>query len=269
MAARVVTDFDDAFPPISGASDRSFLVRSLADLDAEHAAGDLDDVDFAELRARYEAKLAALDDATDRSGPGTGPQDGRDRDQNDEGAGRRRGGRRSVVVTIVVVLAVGLGGGFAVARSSGARKPGETVTGTVPSTSAQKLAEAAQLASDGKVLDALKVYDAVLKENPRDVRALTYKGWLLRNVGVESNEPALATQGVDYLDQATELDPRFAEAWLFRGIVYLRDDDDPAKATEALKAALASDPIPEVSRAARELLAEINQTASTSSTTGP
>jgi len=91
----------------------------------------------------------------------------------------------------------------------------------------------------------------VLKENPRDVRAITYKGWLLRNVGVESNEPDLAKQGVTYLEQATEIDPRFAEAWLFRGIVYLRDDDDPVKATEALKTALASDPIPEVSRAAR------------------
>jgi tetratricopeptide (TPR) repeat protein len=153
-----------------------------------------------------------------------------------------------------------------VARSSGARKPGETVTGSVPSTSAQQLAQAAQLASDGKVLEALKVYDGVLKENPRDVRAITYKGWLLRNVGVESNQPELARQGVTYLEQATEIDPRFAEAWLFRGIVYLRDDDDPAKATEALKAALASDPIPEVSRAARELLAEINQTPSTTTT---
>lgn len=41
------------------ADERAFLERSLADLDAEHAAGDLDDADHAALRARYEAKLAA------------------------------------------------------------------------------------------------------------------------------------------------------------------------------------------------------------------
>ena len=166
-----------------------------------------------------------------------------------------------MLITLAVVLIIGVGGGLAVARWSGARKPGETVTGSVPSTSAQQLAEAAQLASDGKVLDALKVYDRVLAENPRDVRAITYKGWLLRNVGVENDQPQLAKQGVTYLEQATTIDPRFAEAWLFRGIVYLRDDHDAAKATEALKAALASDPIPEVARAARELLAEIKQSS--------
>lgn len=240
------------------ADDRAFLERSITDLDAEHAAGDLSDGDFAELRARYEAKLAALDAATGRSGAGTVTDGSRLQHQ-------WRGGR-TVVLTIAFVLVIGVGGGFAVARWSGSRQPGETVTGTVPETSAQQLAKAAQLASDGKVLDALKTYDGVLKQNPRDVRALTYKGWLLRNVGVESGEPELARQGVDYLEQATELDPRFAEAWLFRGIVYLRDAHDPAKATEALKTALASDPIPEVSRAARELLAEIARSSSTTTT---
>jgi hypothetical protein len=244
--------------------DRSFLERSIADLDAEHAAGDLSDADHAELRARYEAKLAALDSTpADPSGPGSSHEGARPWDRSGKVG---RGRRRSIVLTVVVVLAVGVGGGLAVARWSGARKPGETVTGTVPGTSAQKLAEAAQLASDGKVLDALKVYDSVLKENPRDVRAMTYKGWLLRNVGVESGEADLAKQGVEYLQKATDLDPRFAEAWLFRGIVYLRDDEDPVRAAEALKAALASDPIPEGSRAARELLAEINQTPSTTTT---
>ena len=228
--------------------DRAFLERSLADLEAEHAAGDLDDADYADLKGRYEAKLA-------RTGASTVTDESRVQHQN-------RRSWRSIVLTGVVVLAIGVGGGLAVARWSGARKPGETVTGSVPSTSAQQLAQAAQLASDGKVLDALKVYDRVLAENPRDVRAITYKGWLLRNVGVENDQPQLAKQGVTYLEQATTIDPRFGEAWLFRGIVYLRDDHDPTRATEALKAALASDPIPEVARAARELLAEIKQSSS-------
>jgi cytochrome c-type biogenesis protein CcmH/NrfG len=222
--------------------DREFIERSLADLEVERAAGDLSDDDYADLRARYEARLS-------RSG-------------TEQPRRAARSGRRAVLVTLVVVLVVGVGGGLAVARWSGSRDPGTTVTGSVPSTSAQQLAKAATLASEGKVLDALKVYDAVLAENPEDVRALTYKGWLLRNVGVESGEPDLATKGVQYLDQATDIDPTFAEAWLFRGIVFLRDDNDLEKATNALKLALSSDPIPEVASAARELLAEIQQSKS-------
>ncbi|HVM54185.1 MAG TPA: hypothetical protein VM262_13380, partial [Acidimicrobiales bacterium] len=41
--------------------EREFLVRSIEDLDREHAAGELTDEDHRDLRARYEAKLAALD----------------------------------------------------------------------------------------------------------------------------------------------------------------------------------------------------------------
>jgi tetratricopeptide (TPR) repeat protein len=225
--------------------EREFLERSLADLERERAAGDLDEQDYADLKARYEAKLAAAEVAVPAA--------------VDEPVRRR--GWRPLVVTLAVVLVIGIGGGLAVARWSGARKPGETVTGTVPSTSAQQLAQAATLAGDGKVLDALKIYDKVLAENPEDVRALTYKGWLLRNVGVENGETQLAAQGVKYLEQATAIDPTFSEAWFFRGIIYFRDENDAEKATQALKLALANDPIPEVATAARGLLAEIQKPA--------
>ena len=109
------------------------------------------------------------------------------------------------------------------------------------------------------MLEALKIYDAVLAENPEDVAALTYKGWLLRNVGTASEEPELAERGVALIEQATRVDPDYAEAWFFRGIIFLRDEDEPDKAVDALRLALASEPIPEIERAARELLAEIAQ----------
>jgi tetratricopeptide (TPR) repeat protein len=240
MEAGVVTQPDD---------ERSFLERSLADLDAEHAAGDLSDADHAELRARYEARLNGS-----RHGRGAEPQ----RSDAENGGGRRA---RTWLIAAIVVAVVGVGGGLGVARWSGSRDPGENVSGSTPETSAQQLAKAASLAGQGKILDALKTYDAVLAENPRDVQALTYKGWLLRNVGIESKEPALAKQGRVYLQQATDIDPTAAEAWLFRGIIYYRDDGDAAKATQALKNALASNPIPEVATAARELLAEIQQSS--------
>ena len=223
--------------------EREFLERSLADLDREREAGDLSDDDFTDLKARYERKLAALPEASCPNPPRQGAS----------GWGKK-------LITALLVLAVGIGGGLAVARSSGSRKPGDTITGNVPAGTQEQLAQAAELTQQGDVLEALKVYDAVLAENPEDPSALTYKGWLLRNVGIENAEPELAEQGVSYLEQALEIDPTFSEAWLFRGIIFLRDEESPEQAVDALKLALANDPIPEVAAAARELLSEI-QTA--------
>ena len=220
--------------------DRDFLLRSLLDLEQERAAGDITDADYHELKARYEAKLNA-------------PSVSEMRVQDTQG--RHRTGR--TVAAVVVVAAIGIGGGLGVARWSGSREPGDQVSGRDITTTSERLAEAATLAGEGEVLEALKVYDEVLAENPEDVAALTYKGWLLRNVGTASEEPELAERGVALIEQATQIDPDFAEAWFFRGIIFLRDEDEPDKAVDALRLALASDPIPEIEGAARELLAEI------------
>ena len=226
--------------------ERDFLERSLADLELERAAGDLSDADYSDLKARYESKLAATATTATVDAP-------LDREP------KRGSGRRSLVVTLVVVLVVGVGGGLAVARWSGARQPGDNISGSTVSNHGQDLAKAATLAGDGKVLEALKIYDRVLKEDPKDVRALTYKGWMLRNVGIENGQTELAEQGLQYLEQANDIDPNFSEAWFFRGVVYLRDENDPEKAANALKLALANDPIPEVATAARGLLAQISE----------
>lgn len=222
--------------------DRDFLLRSLLDLEREHAAGDLSDDDYRELKSRYETKLTAASVSDER------PQ---------ETVIRHRTGR--TVLSVALVAAVAVGAGWGVAQWSGSREPGEQVSGSIPSTSAEQLAEAATLAGQGEVLEALKLYDAVLEENPEDVAALTYKGWLLRNVGAANEEPELAQRGVELIEQATQIDPTYSEAWFFRGIIFLRDEDEPERAADALKLALANDPIPEIDSAARELLAEIAQ----------
>lgn len=222
--------------------EQRFLERSLADLELERAAGDLSDTDYADLKARYQAKLAG----------GSTP------DQN--GRGRRWGRTVAVVVTVV---GAGIGLGLLVSRSSGSREPGETITGSAPSTSSEQLAKAAQLFGDGDVPGAIAVYQQVLDENPEDVDALTYFGWLLRNVGVEQGEERLRTSGVALIEKATKIDPTFSQAWFFRGIIYLRDESEPDRAVDALKLALANDPVPELAAAARELLAEIARITTT------
>ena len=220
--------------------DRDFLLRSLLDLEQERAAGDITEADYVQLKARYESKLNAASVSDPRL---------------QETPIRHRTGR--TIAAVAVVAAVGIGGGLAVARWSGSREPGEQLSGRDITTTQQQLAEAATLAGAGEVLEALKVYDEVLAENPEDVAALTYKGWLLRNVGTASEEPELAERGVALIEQATQIDPEYAEAWFFRGIIFLRDEDEPDKAVDALRLALASDPIPEIEGAAREILAEI------------
>ena len=171
--------------------------------------------------------------------------------------GPTRAGRARTVVTIVVIAAVGVGGGLAVAAFSGARQPGEQLSGDVPETSDQRLTRAAQLFQDGDARGAIELYQEVLDENPEDLQALTYLGWTLRNVA--GDDERLLGAAVGFIEQALDVDPTFAEAWFFRGIIYLRDEDESEQAVDALRLALANDPGPEVEAAARELLAEIAQ----------
>lgn len=166
-----------------------------------------------------------------------------------------RWGRTAITVGVVAVVAVG--SGIAVAQVAGSRKPGETLTGTVPSTSQQRLREAADLVAAGDAPGAIEIYQELLEEDPEDVEALTYFGWLLRNLSLQQDDERLFDSGVSLIERASRIDPEYSEAWFFRGIIYLRDEEDPDKAVEALRNALATDPIPDVQTAARELLAEI------------
>lgn len=229
-------------------AEREFLERSLADLDAERAAGDIADDDYKLLKDRYTARL----DELSRRGP--------DADARPSRPEKRSVGR--VLAVCVAVGALAVGAGLLVAQASGSREPGETITGETPAdreVATGPLQRAAELAASGDVLGALEVYDEVLAEDPDDPAALTYKGWLLRNVGSANGEDELAARGVQLLERASQVDPTFSEAWLFLGIVYYRDEEDPTRAVDALRLAIANDPIPDVEAAARELLAEIEE----------
>jgi tetratricopeptide (TPR) repeat protein len=223
-------------------AERDFLERSIRDLDREHDAGDLEDADHAELRAKYEAKLAAL-------------RSGRDRQVEDRSIPPRRWWKP--VVTVVIVGGVGIGAGIGVAAFSGEREAGEQLSGDLPETSDERLTRASQLFQDGDARGAIDLYQEVLDENPEDVRALTYLGWTLRNIA--GDDQRLLDAGIGFIEQALEVDPEHSEAWFFRGVIYLRDQNDPARAADALRFALAYDPLPAVESAARELLAEVAQ----------
>jgi tetratricopeptide (TPR) repeat protein len=233
MEARVVSD------------ERAFLERSLADLELERAAGDLADDDYADLKARYERKLAASVSSRPTEPEGESTQ--------------KRRGWGNTVVTVVVVAVIAVGAGIGVAVSSGSREPGEQVSGKTITSHDEQMAQAATRFQEGDASGAVAIYQALLEEDRDDVEALTYLGWTLRNYAIQQDDDRVADAAVGYIEQATQIDPEYPEAWFFRGIIYLRDENDPVKAADALKLALANDPIPEIESAARELLAEIAQ----------
>lgn len=222
---------------------RSFLLRSLEDLDRERAAGDMSDADYEALREDYTARAATVLRALEE---GRAPLD--------ESHRPPRRGRR--LVAVVVVGALAASAGLAVAASSGTRLPGENITGDIRETSSGQLAQAAALAREGEVTEALRLYDEVLSEDPENLEALSERGLLLVSLASASERPVLAVEGRKSIEQALAVDPDNARALFYLGLA-LRLEGDEARAADAFSAALAADPPPALRQAMEDFLASI------------
>ncbi|MGI9119990.1 MAG: tetratricopeptide repeat protein [Acidimicrobiales bacterium] len=223
---------------------RDFLLRSLDDLERERAAGDLDDADYQTLKDDYTARAAKVLAAVDqgRAAPtGAAPA-------------RTRRGRRLLSVVVVTVVAVSAG--LAVAASSGARMPGDTISGDIRQTSSGQLQQAAALAQQGDFTAALKLYDGVLSADPVNLEALSERGLLLVSLGSATKRPALADQGQASIERALEVDARNPRALFYLGLA-LRLKGDDAGAAEAFDRSLAADPPPALRQAIESFLASV------------
>jgi tetratricopeptide (TPR) repeat protein len=218
---------------VSVTEEREFLLRSIRDLDAEFEAGDLDEADYRSLRNDYVARAAALlkEPSSDSPRAEVVPED----------PAPRRSSRRTTraVAAVALTAVVASGAGLAVARSSGERLPGQEATGNVPEGSGGRIDRAQRLVSEGKVLDAIKLFDQVLAEDPQHPVALAQRGWLVSRAG-------LVDEGLAAIDKAIESDPSYAEAHFFRGMILLQSKDDPAGAATAFQAVLDNRPPPEL-----------------------
>jgi tetratricopeptide (TPR) repeat protein len=207
---------------------RDFLARSLGDLDRELAAGDIDADDADTLRRDYTERLARVETAIASghlelvSAPPP-----------------RRRGRTIVIVAVVALLALGAGLGAAFAL--GSREPGETATGEVRETTNDQLQRAQQLANSGKVLDALKLYDRILRRDPQNLGALLGRGLTLVQVGLATDDPSFAADGQRYIERALEIEPDDA-VLLFYFAMSLRAQDKDDEARTAIERALAANP---------------------------
>lgn len=182
-----------------------FVLASLDDLEAEYAAGDLDDADYRSLKADYTTRAARLIRADDAAEPPPA-------------------GDRSWMRTagwVVLVMAVAAVAGMLIADFSGSRGTG-TVTGDIRETVRQRKFEASQLLGTDPDR-ALEIYDEVLEDEPSDAEALAYRGWLTRLDG----DPAAAQT---YVEDAVRSDPTYPDARVFAAVIALDLDDVVAAA---------------------------------------
>lgn len=203
--------------------ERDFLLRSLADLDREFAAGDIDEADHHALTADYTTRAAevlrAIDDgraAIDDARPPTSL--------------RRR------LVAVGGVAAVAVLAGVLVAQSSGSRGS-SGLTGLDVAAASSRTDDCLAFEQGGESDEALDCYSEILDSLPGNVPALTFRGWLqVREFDV--------ADGIDDLDAAIQLDPDATSPYVFRASARSRADD-AAGAVADLSSFYANDPADE------------------------
>jgi len=226
--------------------EQQFLLRSLRDLDNERAAGDIDDADYAALRDGYIARTAVI--TRELEGVVV------------ESPMVARNWLRRIVV-VAVVLAVGAGAGVGVARQSGQRLPGQSATGGIEQSSSGLLSSARQLnfSDPGK---AIELYTQVLKLEPDNAEALTYRSWILaltaRAATGSVKQLALVTAVKDLM-RAQEVDPEYPDAHCFLGIVYFRFLNNASLAKPQLDTCKAMNPPKEVQSFVDSIVAEVEK----------
>lgn len=221
----------------SRAARREFLERSLADLDAELASGDLAVEDHRRLRADYEARLAALD--IPRSASRTAPGQ-----TNDPPAPRR--GRTLATVTFVVVVAAAAG--VLLAGAVGRRGTGDNITGidlspNEPAVTVTTLPTALQACFDLTGTEALDCYVEYTRAHPDDAQGFLYFGLFSVNQGLQGRSQELLDAGRSFLERALEIDPGQLQARANLAVV-LERTGDAAAAREVLAPLLGRDDLP-------------------------
>lgn len=181
--------------------ERDFLLRSLRDLQAERAAGDVDEADYLSLRAGYTARAASVIRALEHS--------------NSDPTGSRRSPWK-VVIGVVAVVAIGVATGLALANAWGTRLPGATITGGDTADDVTVLLSQARQLLNVEPGDAAAKYQQVLELRPDDPEALTYLGWITV-LGSQQSAEALA-EGTRLLRRAAVVDPTYPDPHCFLAV---------------------------------------------------
>lgn len=221
---------------------RDFLLRSLDDLESERIEGNIDDATFERLHGDYTARAAtvlrALDGETVDLASGPPPVSA---------------ARRTMVVGGLIAFAIAAAVTLAV--TIGPRLQGQTVTGGVPQgpdASAALKAAARDHPNDYEArieyardllgtdrVEALQQYGAAERLRPKEPEPPTYIGWILGlasdQVTDASTRTELLSRSLNEFARARSLDPKYADSYVFEGLVRDRFANDPAGAVPLLQ----------------------------------
>jgi tetratricopeptide (TPR) repeat protein len=225
--------------------ERQFLLRSIDDAERELQAGDLsrDDYDVLFLRdrkrlAEVEAELAAL-------GPLPQSETKAVASEREASPSRRFGPwRKSGIVAACLLIVTGLV--ILVNHAVNPSLPGQPVSGSITESKVelieQELADAATYNNSGNGIQALKLYDRVLTQDPTDPNALAASGWLEWNYGEAGRSASAMQAGRRSEQKAIELAPTYYAGHLFYGLILLTQDHNVTGAIAQFTKFLAESP---------------------------
>ncbi len=242
------------------AEEREFLLRSIDDLEAERAAGNIDDETYQRLHDDYTAR-AAITVRAMRAG----------KDETDANTDAPPQSRRHRVLWVGGLIVFTVIVATTMAFALGARLPGGTVTGNsqatdtvTPKDREKALVAAAEAHPDDAsprlalarfrmgqrdLAGALEDFKVAANLAPTDAEPFAYSGWIIRLQGFPDESLTL-------LDKAVTVDPSYADGHFFRGFVLLRDRKDPRAAIPEFQQYLVLAPDSPLADQVRDLLAE-------------
>ncbi len=228
--------------------ERTFLLRSLDDLEREYAAGDIDDVDYRELRDGYTARAAATLRAID---------DGR----ANLPVAPPPNWRRRALAALVVIAMIGVVW-WALSASSAQRLPGQEITGLDPRNERTVLLAQARSLQATDPAGAVALYDLVLDDTPEHAEALAYRGWNNALAAVNAPEGSVDVaaelrESLDSLFRSAEVDPDYPDPHCFLGIIYANFLGQDELATPELELCLAENPPADVRGLVEGLLSQV------------
>jgi tetratricopeptide (TPR) repeat protein len=212
--------------------ERRFLLRSLADLEREHDAGDVDEVDYLALRDGYVSRAAATMRAID------------DQQAALPKAPPANWTRRLFVGLIAGAMIAVVW--WALSASSAQRLPGQEITGADPRSERQVLLTQARQLQMSDPASSAATYALVLENDPENIEALTYRGWTLRIASMSMPDSAervdALIEAIGSLDEAIKINPDYPDPYCFLGIIEGRDLNLPESAVPDLETCLAGNP---------------------------
>ncbi len=217
--------------------ERDFLLRSLADLEAEHVAGDIDQIDFQQLQADYTVRAS---DAIRRV-------------DDHEAAIAAAAPKRSFTGMLPWILGLAVfavAAGWLLGQAMGERGVMDQITGSVDPSPRDQFLDCQVLDQQQSIGEANECYTTLLQRDPANAEALAYKGWLLvrtsgsaSQLGRDSEAAELLVTAKGLLDRAVEVDDSYPDARAFRIIVLNAEGDTDAACAE-FDQMLALDPPP-------------------------